>query len=323
MFGGIPSVSDEEETEAGIKSKSVNKVDSKYPFREGEGDFSSSGKSSYKIYLNEESKKNYDDGEEGSTSPSNQIGLIPVEFDMQMDGISGFKIYNKININQRFLPSNYGESLDFLIKGVNHKINSSGWSTNLQTLSTSNLNTNPVRQNKPTVEIPPPPTTTGNNNVNTPNADRLRAAIQAANFIEKGSELSNGGDITSNAADLGISLIRVIKEKLPEIILRFTGGNDKFHQNLSYNSRHKLGNALDFTIIPFNVSNKEQVLNIIEGFAAGNNPKVRFKDEYKQLTAAASGEHFHISWGEGTEGKDELAQALKKAQAGAIETYTV
>jgi len=323
MFGGIPSVSDEEETEAGIKSKSVNKVDSKYPFREGEGDFSSSGKSSYKIYLNEESKKNYDDGEEGSTSPSNQIGLIPVEFDMQMDGISGFKIYNKININQRFLPSNYGESLDFLIKGVNHKIDSSGWSTNLQTLSTSNLNTTPVRQNKPTVEIPPPPTTTGNNNVNTPNADRLRAAIQTANFIEKGSELSNGGDITSNAADLGISLIRVIKEKLPEITLRFTGGNDEYHQNLSYNSRHKRGNALDFTIIPFNVSNKEQVLNIIEGFAAGNNPKVRFKDEYKQLTAAATGAHFHISWGEGTEGKEELAQALKKAQAGAIETYTV
>ena len=323
MFGGIPSVSDEEETEAGIKSKAVNKVDSKYPFREGEGDYSSSGKSSYKIYLNEESKKNYNDGKEGSSSPSNQIGLIPVEFDMQMDGISGFKIYNKININQKFLPSNYGESLDFLIKGVNHKINSSGWTTNLQTLSTSNLNTVPVRQNKPTEETPPSPNTTDNNNVNTPNADRLRVEIQSANFIEKGNELSNGGDITSKAADLGISLIKVIKSNLPDVTLRFTGGNDKYHQNLPYNSRHKRGNALDFTIIPFNTSNKEQVLNIIEGFAAGNYPKVRFKDEYKQLTAAASGAHFHISWGEGTEGIEELAQALKKAQAGSIETYTI
>ena len=323
MFGGLPSVSEEQQVEAGTVGKFITKDQSRYPFREGGGDYSSSGISSYKIYLNEESKKNYNKGKKGSASPSNQIGLIPVEFDLEMDGISGFKIYNKLNINQRFLPSNYAESLDFLIKGVNHKIDSSGWSTNLQTLSTSNLNAVPVKQNQPTKENPLPITTTTGNTEDTPNADRLRAAIQAANFIEKGNELSNGGDITSNAADLGISLIRVIKEKLPGIILRFTGGNDKYHQNLSYNSRHKLGNALDFTIIPANTVNKEQVLNIIEGFAAGNNPKVRFKDEYKQLTAAASGEHFHISWGEGTEGKDELAQALKKAQAGAIETYTV
>ena len=327
MFGGSPEISEEEEVEAGIKGKFIPKVDSLYPFREGEGDFSSSGKSSYKIYLNEESKANHDNGKDGSISPSNQIGLIPVEFDMEMDGIEGFKIYNKININQRFLPTNYGESLDFLIKGVNHKIDNSGWSTNLQTLSTSNLNAVPIKQNQPPTDNPPPPQTEETDTTDltegTPNADRLRAAISTANFIEKGSELSNGGDITSNAADLGISFIRTVKEKLPGIVLRFTGGNDKYHQNLRYNSRHKIGNALDFTIIPFNTVNKDQVLNIIQGFAAGNNPKVRYKDEYKTLTVAATGAHFHISWGEGTEGSRELAESLNKAQKGEIETYTV
>lgn len=325
MFGGLPSISEEEEAEAGIKGKFIDKVNSKYPFREGEGDYSTSGKSSYKIYLNEESKKNYDGGKDGSKSPSNQIGLIPVEFDMEMDGISGFKIYNKVNINQRFLPTNYGESLDFLVKGVNHKIDSSGWSTNLQTLSTSNLNAVPIKQNQPTPESTPPTSneSTVGNTENTPNADRLREAIREANYIEKGNELSNGGDITSQAADLGISFIKVVKQELPGIVLRFTGGNDRYHQNLSYNSRHKRGNALDFTIVPFNVINKEQVLNIIEGFAAGNNPKVRFKDEYKDLTIAATGAHFHISWGEGTEGSRELAEAIKKAKLGKIEKYTV
>jgi hypothetical protein len=328
MFGGLPTVSEEQEVEAGIKGKFIPKIDSLYPFREGEGNFASSGKSAYKIYLNEESKANYDNGKDGSISPSNQIGLIPVEFDMEMDGIEGFKIYNKININQRFLPTNYGESLDFLIKGVNHKIDSNGWSTNLQTLSTSNLNAVPVKQNQPTTENPPitqtEETGTTGTTEGTPNADRLRVAIRAANFIEKGSELSNGGDITSNAADLGISLIKTVKEQLPGIVLRFTGGNDRYHQNLSYNSRHKRGNALDFTIIPFNTINKDQVLRVIQGFAAGNNPKVRYKDEYKELTVAATGAHFHVSWGEeGNEGLKELAEALKRAQKGEIETYTV
>jgi len=148
MFGGKPETTNEEEGEAGIKSEEVDPADSLYLVIKGEENFSGTGKASYKTYLEEYSAKRFGGGGEDSKSPSNQIGLIPVEFDMELDGISGFRIYNKIDINQRFLPSNYAESLEFLVKGLNHKIDSSGWSTNLQTLSTSNLNSSSVKQNK-------------------------------------------------------------------------------------------------------------------------------------------------------------------------------
>ena len=147
MFGGQPEVTQEQELETGIKLKEVTVDQSQYfVLKDGE-DLSENGKSSYKTYLNEWSAGIFGGGDSNSKSPSNQIGLIPVEFDMEMDGISGFRIYNKIDINQRFLPSNYGESLEFLVKGLNHKIDAGGWSTNLQTLSTSNLNAIPIKQN--------------------------------------------------------------------------------------------------------------------------------------------------------------------------------
>ena len=147
MFGGNPSVTNEQESEAGIELGTIEPIESLYATLTDKTDFSESGISSYKIYLNSWSQGIYSGGEDNPT-PSNQIGIIPVEFDMEMDGISGFKIYNKLKINQRFLPTNYADSLEFLIKGLNHKVDSSGWTSNVQTLSTSNLNAVPVKQNK-------------------------------------------------------------------------------------------------------------------------------------------------------------------------------
>jgi hypothetical protein len=147
MFGGLPVVTEEQEFQAGIRSqKYISPKESSYAFNTGE-DFSSVGKASYKIYINEQLRKKYGGGKDGK-SPSNQLGLLPLEFDLELDGMDGFGIYNKIEINQSFLPTNYAESLDFLIKGVNHKIDASGWTTNLSTLSTSNLNSFPVKQNE-------------------------------------------------------------------------------------------------------------------------------------------------------------------------------
>jgi hypothetical protein len=147
MFGGNPSITNEQGSEAGIELGIIEPIESLYATLTDKTDFSESGISSYKIYLNSWSQGIYSGGEDNKT-PSNQIGIIPVEFDMEMDGISGFKIYNKLKINQRFLPTNYADSLEFLIKGLNHKVDSSGWTSNVQTLSTSNLNAVPVKQNK-------------------------------------------------------------------------------------------------------------------------------------------------------------------------------
>lgn len=162
MFGGQPVVTEEQELQSGIRGQSyIPPNESSYAFNTGE-DFSSVGKSSYKIYINQQLRDKYGGGKDAK-SPSNQLGLLPLEFDLELDGMDGFGIYNKIEINQSFLPTNYAESLDFLIKGVNHKIDASGWSTNLSTLSTSNLNSYPVKQNKANTT---PSTTTADEQAN-------------------------------------------------------------------------------------------------------------------------------------------------------------
>ena len=51
----------------------------------------------------------------------------------------GMKIYNKLNISQDFLPSNYPKSFDFIVTKLNHKIDIKGWETEIGTLSTSNI----------------------------------------------------------------------------------------------------------------------------------------------------------------------------------------
>ena len=65
-------------------------------------------------------------------SPVN--GFIPFSLGLTLDGISGIKIYNEINVSTRFLPTNYPESLKFIIKGVNHKLNNQDWETTIETI---------------------------------------------------------------------------------------------------------------------------------------------------------------------------------------------
>lgn len=322
MFGGEPTVKNEVQNETRLSTKPIDPLDSVYPFPKDKEQYSDLGKSAYKTYIKKWGLETYGKGKGNAKTPSNQIGLIPIEFEMEMDGISGFKIYNKIDIQQRFLPSNYGEALEFLVKGINHKVDINGWSTNLQTLSTSNLSTTVVKSNKPYKE----PQTRDLSNVfvgSTPNADRLRLAIKNVGYVEKGNELSNGGDITSNAADVGIALVNTIKQQVPNVTLTFTGGNDKYHQTLSYTSRHKTGNALDFVFSPYTKEDKDKIVAVLQGFAAGSNPLIRFIDEYDNPTSAATAAHFHVSYGKGTEGKDSLNEAIALAQEGEITTFTV
>ncbi len=65
------------------------------------------------------------------------VGFLPFNLKIDMDGISGIKIYNRVKVNTNFLPSNYGESLDFIITGVNHKLENNSWTTSLSTTATS------------------------------------------------------------------------------------------------------------------------------------------------------------------------------------------
>jgi hypothetical protein len=68
-----------------------------------------------------------------SGSPS--VGFLPFGIGLELDGISGVRIYNQLTINTDFLPSNYPKTLDFVLKGVSHKLQKNDWITSLDTIA--------------------------------------------------------------------------------------------------------------------------------------------------------------------------------------------
>lgn len=82
--------------------------------------------------------KNQEDIASGKKNPTeSSIGFLPFNLSLTMDGISGIKIYNKLEVQQNFLPSNYPETLEFIITQVNHSLKDNDWETQLETIATS------------------------------------------------------------------------------------------------------------------------------------------------------------------------------------------
>jgi hypothetical protein len=72
---------------------------------------------------------------------SNQIGMIPINIKITMDGLSGIRIYDKLPIDVRFIPSYYPQTLLWIIKGVSHEISNNKWTTKLDTIAVPKLPT--------------------------------------------------------------------------------------------------------------------------------------------------------------------------------------
>jgi hypothetical protein len=83
-------------------------------------------------YLTAQTYNNNKNSSTGSLS-STTNGFIPFNLQLTMDGLSGMKIYNKIEIDTRFLPYNYPQSLKFIIKRVSHKLSNGDWETSIDT----------------------------------------------------------------------------------------------------------------------------------------------------------------------------------------------
>jgi LAS superfamily LD-carboxypeptidase LdcB len=52
-----------------------------------------------------------------------------------MDGLSGMKVYQRYVIDTEYLPSNYPNSLEFLIKGINNTIQNNEWITTIESFA--------------------------------------------------------------------------------------------------------------------------------------------------------------------------------------------
>ncbi len=75
-----------------------------------------------------------------STKPiGSPQGFLPISMELDLDGISGIKIYQKVVVDNSFLPNNYPNNMDFIVKGLSHSIMGNHWKTSLSTLATSQL----------------------------------------------------------------------------------------------------------------------------------------------------------------------------------------
>ena len=277
--------------------------------------FIDQGKGAYKNYLNALNNERY----KIDKIPSSEIGFIPLSFEITLEGISGIKIYNKLNVNTKFLPSNYPGALNFVITKVNHNISNNSWDTSLSTISM------PVTKPYKFITTPSSGNTgnTGGGNTGgfgggtiaglTPNADYLRGVLRQLGYKEKGIELAENGDITLEVAKVAESVFRMLKKRYPTSDIIVTAGNDTEHKRSS-GSSHPKGNGVDFVITGTTKKVRTEQIDADLATMVFLNPGFRFINEYEYPSSRASGPHYHISWNQaGDGGTTSMKMALQYA----------
>lgn len=122
---------------------------------------------------------------------------------------------------------------------------------------------------------------------------------------ETQSELVSGGSIESKLVDIVKDL-----ELMTGFQFKVTGGNDKFHQELSGNSRHASGMAIDIVFDQANDSNarkkvEDAILTLmLSGKYNTDGNRIGAINEYDNPSKHATGGHFHISLGEDNSSRD-------------------
>jgi len=70
--------------------------------------------------------------------------LIPLNLQLTVDGISGLDIHQVFAVNSLALPSDYAGVAGFVVRELTHKINDSGWTTDIGSLTVLKKTTVPV-----------------------------------------------------------------------------------------------------------------------------------------------------------------------------------
>ena len=65
-------------------------------------------------------------------------GFIPFDLGITFLGMSGIRLYERFFIDQNILPESYNRDLSFIIKGVDHKVDSKGWETSISSIAAAN-----------------------------------------------------------------------------------------------------------------------------------------------------------------------------------------
>ena len=62
-------------------------------------------------------------------------GFIPIDLTVELEGISGVLLYNKLITTDEILPASYDNKIDFIVMAMDHSISNNEWVTTLSTLS--------------------------------------------------------------------------------------------------------------------------------------------------------------------------------------------
>jgi lysozyme len=82
---------------------------------------------------------------------SNLSGFLPFNLSLTIDGLSGMKVYQKFTVSNEYLPSNYPQSLEFIITSLTNTIQNNKWTTQIESLALPKVTT----QNKLSLELLP------------------------------------------------------------------------------------------------------------------------------------------------------------------------
>jgi hypothetical protein len=78
---------------------------------------------------------------EGKKMPP--LGFLPIDLELTFDGLSGVKIYETYTADDRLLPKEYREKIQFITTGVSHRIQNNDWTTTLNSVTSPNYEDSP------------------------------------------------------------------------------------------------------------------------------------------------------------------------------------
>ena len=136
---------------------------------------------------------------ENTTTSSPGTGFIPFNLSLTMDGLSGMKINQQFTIDTSYLPSNYPNTVKFLIKNISHEVSNNKWYTKLESycIATGTLSedTNQVLVTdgtNPSTTPPPTPAPTGPDVVSQYNPQKI-GALPGYDISPLAKSLANRG----------------------------------------------------------------------------------------------------------------------------------
>ena len=83
-------------------------------------------------HVNKVKSKEDEKSSESTSSPT--AGFIPINVSLTMDGLSGMKVFQKFDLDSSYLPSNYPDAVEILIKGITHTIQNNIWDTTIDSV---------------------------------------------------------------------------------------------------------------------------------------------------------------------------------------------